>query len=88
MVSNDNRTFVEVDVGGITKTDTLATRILTALRINDGSRDISAQVYNRRDGRIHLSNSVNMPGLLNLVSSKADAQGTLKFLINTVKAAH
>lgn len=84
MVSTGDRTFVEVDVAGVTQTDTLTHRILTALKISQGSHEnhILAQVYSRRGGRTHLGAHVNMRGLLHLVSTTADSQGTLKLIIN------
>lgn len=86
MVSTGDRTFVEVDVAGVTQTDTLTHRILTALKISQGENHILAQVYSRRGGRTHLGAHVNMRGLLHLVSTTADSQGTLKFIINNNSA--
>ncbi|PPJ60737.1 hypothetical protein CBER1_02381 [Cercospora berteroae] len=85
MVSQDQKSFTEVDVFDVFTPADLVSKILEPLKFDSmfPIQWVQAQTYSRQYGRVKLGQRLDAQSIFDLVMKDADSQGSLKLLIST-----
>ncbi|KAF2217815.1 hypothetical protein CERZMDRAFT_89614 [Cercospora zeae-maydis SCOH1-5] len=85
MVSQDQRSFMDVDVTGLLTPEALMQRIRGTLGHAETlpPHSMQAQTYRRQYGRVQLGEKLDAKGIFAVVSKNADSEGSLRLLVST-----